>query len=108
MIFNGLIHHSDQGVQYASNQYVDLLKEHDFQISMGRKGKPYDNAFVESFIKTLKCEEVYLNEYETFSDALDTIGRFIDDVYNKKRLHSSLGYKSPDDFEREVNINILT
>ena len=104
----GLIHHSDQGVQYASNQYVDLLKEHDFQISMSRKGNPYDNAFVESFIKTLKYEEVYLNEYETFSDALVNIGRFIDDVYNKKRLHSSLGYKSPDDFEREVNINILT
>jgi len=104
----GLIHHSDQGVQYASNQYVDLLKDHDFQISMSRKGNPYDNAFVESFIKTLKYEEVYLNEYETFSDALVNIGRFIDDVYNKKRLHSSLGYKSPDDFEREVNINILT
>ena len=104
----GLIHHSDQGVQYASNQYVDLLKEHDFQISMSRKGNPYDNAFVESFIKTLKYEEVYLNEYETFSDALVNIGRFIDDVYNKKRLHSSLGYKSPEAFEREVNINMLT
>jgi len=104
----GLIHHSDQGVQYASNLYVDRLKEHDFQISMSRTGNPYDNAFVESFIKTLKYEEVYLNEYETFSDALENIGIFIDDVYNKKRLHSSLGYKSPDDFEREVNINILT
>ncbi len=104
----GLIHHSDQGVQYASNQYVDLLKEHDFQISMSRKGNPYDNAFVESFIKTLKYEEVYLNEYETFSDALENIGGFIDDVYNKKRLHSSLGYRSPEAFEREVNTNILT
>jgi transposase InsO family protein len=104
----GVIHHSDQGVQYASNLYVDRLKEHDFQISMSRKGNPYDNAFVESFIKTLKYEEVYLNEYETFSDALENIGRFIDDVYNKKRLHSSLGYKSPEAFEREVNINILT
>ena len=105
---HGLIHHSDQGVQYASNQYVNLLKDHDFQISMSRKGNPYDNAFVESFIKTLKYEEVHLNEYETFSDALDNIGRFIDDVYNKKRLHSSLGYKSPDDFEREVKLNMLT
>lgn len=104
----GLIHHSDQGVQYASNLYVDRLKEHDFQISMSRKGNPYDNAFVESFVKTLKYEEVYLNEYETFSDALKNIGRFIDDVYNKKRLHSSLGYRSPEAFEREVNINILT
>jgi putative transposase len=104
----GLIHHSDQGVQYASDLYVNHLKEHNFQISMSRKGNPYDNAFVESFIKTLKYEEVHLNEYETFSDALENIGRFIEDVYNKKRLHSSLGYKSPDDFEREVNINMLT
>ena len=104
----GLIHHSDQGVQYASNQYVDLLKEHGFLISMSRKGNPYDNAFVESFIKTLKYEEVYLNEYETFSDALNHIGQFIDIVYNKKRLHSSLEYKSPEAFEQEVNINRLT
>ncbi len=63
---------------------VDLLKEHDFQISMSRKGNPYDNVFVKRFIKTLRYKEVYLNEYETFSDALDNIGRFIDDVYNKK------------------------
>jgi transposase InsO family protein len=103
-----LIHHSDQGVQYASNQYVDLLKDHGFRISMSRKGNPYDNAFVESFIKTLKYEEVYLNEYETFSDALNHIGQFIDIVYNKKRLHSSLGYRSPEIFEKEVNINRLT
>ena len=96
----GLIRYSDQGVQYASNQYVDLLKEHDFQISMSRKGNLYDDVFIESFIKTFRYKEVYLNEYETFSDALGNIGRFIDDVYNKKRLHSSLGYKSPDDFER--------
>lgn len=89
----GLIHHSDQGVQYASNLYVDHLKEHNIQISMSQKGTPYDNAFVESFIKTLKYEEVYLNEYETFSDALENFGRFIDDVYNKKRLHSSIVYK---------------
>ena len=80
------IHHSDQGVQYASNVYVDCLKGHNFQISMSRKGNPYDNAFVESFIKTLKYEEVYLNEYGTFSDALENIGRSIDDVYNKKTV----------------------
>ncbi len=101
------IHHSDQGVQYASGEYIDRLKEHDFQISMSRKGNPYDNAFVESFIKTLKCEEVYLNEYETFRDALNNISRFIDVVYNKKRLHSSLGYRSPIEFEQEVALNIL-
>jgi len=103
----GLIHHSDQGVQYASTQYVELLKDHGFQISMSRKGNPYDNAFVESFMKTLKYEEVYLNEYNTYSDAYQNIQRFIDDVYNKKRLHSSLGYKSPDAFEQEVKLKIL-
>jgi len=103
----GLIHHSDQGVQYASIEYVNLLKEHDIQISMSRKGNPYDNAFAESFIKTLKYEEVYLNEYRSFADAMENIGGFIDIVYNKKRLHSSLGYKSPDAFEMEVKINKL-
>ena len=103
-----LIHHSDQGVQYASGEYINRLKGHDIQISMSRKGNPYDNAFVESFIRTLKCEEVYLNEYETFRDALDNISRFIDEVYNKKRLHSSLGYRSPIEFEQEVALNILT
>ncbi len=100
-----LIHYSDQGVQYASNEYVSCLEEHSIQISMSRKGNPYDNAFVESFIGTLKTEEVYLNEYETFSDALSNIGKFIEDVYNRKRLHSSLGYKSPEDFEMEVGLN---
>ncbi len=73
----GLIHHSDQGVQYASIEYVDCLKRHDIQVSMSRTGNPYDNAFAESFIETLKCEEVYLNEYETFNDALANIDRFI-------------------------------
>ena len=102
---NGLIHHSDQGVQYASDLYISCLKNHDFLISMSRKGIPYDNAFVESFIKTLKYEEVYLKEYNSFYDALDNISNFIDSVYNKKRLHSSLGYKSPNDFELEKNLN---
>lgn len=97
----GLIHHSDQGVQYASSKYVDELKDHGISISMSRKGNPYDNAFAESFIKTLKYEEVYLNEYDTVDEALENIGRFIDVVYNKKRLHSSLGYRSPEVFEME-------
>jgi putative transposase len=101
----GLIHHSDQGVQYASRDYVDCLKRHNIQISMARKGNPYDNAFVESFIKTFKCEEVYLNEYETFEDALRNIWHFIEQVYNKKRLHSALGYRSPEQFEMEVALN---
>jgi transposase InsO family protein len=101
----GLIHHSDQGVQYASRDYVDCLKKHNIQISMARKGNPYDNAFAESFIKTLKWEEVYLNEYETFEDALRNIWHFIEQVYNKKRLHSALGYRSPERFEMEVALN---
>jgi len=104
---HGLIHHSDQGVQYAATEYVNQLKIHNIQISMSRKGNPYDNAFAESFIKTLKYEEVYLNEYNSFADAVENIGGFIDIVYNKKRLHSSLGYKSPEAFEMEVKTNKL-
>jgi transposase InsO family protein len=100
----GLIHHSDQGVQYAATEYVNQLKIHNIQISMSRKGNPYDNAFAESFIKTLKYEEVYLNEYRSFADAVENISGFIDSVYNKKRLHSSLGYKSPEAFEMEEKL----
>lgn len=102
-----LIHHSDQGVQYASKGYVDCLKQHGILVSMSRKGNPYDNAFAESFIKTLKCEEVYLNEYATFNDALENIDRFIEEVYNSKRLHSSIGYKSPINFEKVLTLNIV-
>jgi len=101
----GLIHHSDQGVQYASKDYVDCLRKHNIKISMSRKGNPYDNAFAESFIKTLKVEEVYLNEYETFEDAFRNIQHFIETVYNRKRLHSALGYRSPDRFESEAALN---
>lgn len=101
-----LIHHSDKGVQYTSAEYVMCLKEKNIRISMSRTGNPYDNAYAESFFKTLKVEEVYLNEYETYRDALENVGRFIEEVYNKKRLHSSLGYKTPMEFEREVSINI--
>lgn len=103
----GLVHHSDQGVQYASHDYVDCLKEHSILISMSRKGNPYDNAFAESFIKTLKVEEVYLNEYGTFEDAYKNIWRFIEKVYNNKRLHSALGYRSPEQFEMEVALNTV-
>ena len=104
----GLIHHSDQGAQYASTEYVNTLKDHGIQISMSRKGNPYDNAFTESFIKTLKYEEVYLNEYDNISEAGENIGGFIEIVYNKKRLHSSLGYKSPEAFEMEEKTKKLT
>jgi putative transposase len=102
-----LVHHSDQGVQYASKDYVDCLKLHHIKISMSRKGNPYDNAFAESFMKTLKYEEVYLNEYDTFEDAFTNIRHFIETVYNRKRLHSSIGYKSPERFEREVPLNTV-
>jgi len=101
----GLIHHSDQGVQYASKEYIECLEAHGIRISMAAQGNPYDNAFAESFMRTLKYEEVYLNDYENFSDASENVPRFIDDVYNKKRLHSSLGYRSPVDFEKEVTLN---
>ena len=100
--FSDLIHHSDLGVQYASTEYVKKLEELGIKISMSRKGNVYDNAFAESFNKTLKVEEVYINDYETFEDALKNIKRFIEDVYNEKRLHSSIGYTSPNKFEREV------
>lgn len=97
----GLIHHSDRGVQYAAGEYIDLLTKNHIAISMSRKGNPYDNAKAESFMKTLKHEEVLLNEYETLDDANANIGRFIDKVYNTKRLHSSLGYRPPVEFEAD-------
>jgi putative transposase len=99
----GLIHHSDRGVQYASTTYVACLTSIGAQVSMSAKGNPYDNAKAESFFKTLKREEVYLNQYETFADAEGQIGRFIDDVYNQKRLHSSLGYLPPVEYESLYN-----
>lgn len=101
---SNLIHHSDQGVQYASWEYVNRLKEFGIQISMSRKGNPYDNAFAESFIKNLKYEEVYLWEYETFDEAYRNIKKFLELVYNKKRIHSSLGYISPEEFEMSEEV----
>jgi transposase InsO family protein len=95
----GCIHHSDRGIQYAAQEYVDILKAHEFKISMSEKGNPYDNAMAESFMKTLKYDEVYLSEYRTFQDVLENVPAFIEDVYNAKRLHSSIGYLPPNEFE---------
>ena len=95
----GLIHHSDRGVQYASREYVEQLQEIGAHISMSAVGNPYDNAKAESFFKTLKQEEVYLKEYGSFTDAEQNLTVFLEQVYNEKRLHSSLGYLPPAEFE---------
>lgn len=96
----GLVHHSDRGVQYASRDYTQLLQEHGIRISMSRKANPWDNAACESFIKTLKYEEVYRTEYRDLAEARTGIGVFLEKVYNQKRLHSALGYLPPAEFER--------
>ena len=95
-----LVHHSDRGVQYAAGDYTALLAEHGIAISMIRKASPNDNALAESFIKTLKYEEVYLFEYETFAEAQQRIEEFIERVYNEKRLHSALDYRPPNEYEQ--------
>lgn len=96
----GLIHHSDRGVQYAGHQYTQLLKDHGVQISMSRKGNPYDNAKAESFMKTLKYEEVHRVEYRDLADARRGIRKFLELTYNRKRLHSALGYVPPAEFDK--------
>src|SRR5215471_12865850 len=94
-----LIHHSDRGVQYACTEYTEILAVHDIRPSMSRIGNPYDNAKAESFMKTLKQEEINGNSYRNLSQARGAIGAFIETVYNRQRLHSALAYRSPDEYE---------
>jgi len=96
------VHHSDQGVQYCDKDYVEILKEAGISISMSDKGNPFQNNITESFFKTLKYNEVYLNEYDSFEEAYSNIKKFIEVVYQKKRLHSSLGYLPPEEFEAQI------
>jgi len=100
---SGLVHHSDRGVQYASNDYTGLLKEHKIRISMSRKGNPYDNATCESFMKTLKYDEVHRQEYRDLGEVRSCLQQFLEKVYNQKRLHSALGYCSPAKFEQSLS-----
>jgi transposase InsO family protein len=98
----GLMHHSDQGVQYASLEYVAVLQQNNIQISMSRPGNPYDNAKAERFMRTLKYEEVYINDYDTFAEVRTSVQHFIEAVYNRKRLHSAIGYLPPAEFEASL------
>jgi putative transposase len=99
----GLMHHSDQGVQYASYEYVALLHKHQIQISMSRTGNPYDNAKAERFMRTLKYEEIYMNDYDTLPEVRTSVRNFIEEVYNRKRLHSALAYVPPAEFEASLS-----
>ena len=98
----GLVHHSDRGMQYAASRYTQMLKDNGITISMSRKGNPWDNAACESFMKTLKHEEVHRTEYRNLGDARARIGRFLESIYNDRRMHSSLSYLSPVEFERNL------
>jgi len=97
-----LIHHSDKGIQYCCNDYINMLKDNGIKISMSAKGIPVENALAESFMGSLKVEEIYMWDYETYADVVERIHYFIEEVYNRKRPHSSLGYMPPEEFENKV------
>ena len=99
------IHHSDQGVQYLSNTYISTLTDHGIEISLARRGCPWENGYAERFIRTLKEEEIYLNDYDDIEDTNTRIGYFIEQVYNYKRPHSALGYLTPIEFEEKTYLN---
>lgn len=104
----GCIHHSDRGVQYLCSEYVERLKQYGFHISHSAKGNPYDNAFAESFMKTLKANEVDLWEYETFLDVLERVPAFLEQVYNRQRVHSALDYLTPEEFEKKWAVEVTS
>lgn len=99
---SGCIHHSDRGVQYLCKDYIEILEENKFWISNSAKGNPYDNAWTERFMRTLKQEEVYLANYETYLDVIENLPRFIEEVYNEKRVHSGIGYMTPNELEERI------
>lgn len=97
----GLVHHSDRGIQYASEDYTGLLRKHQMTPSMSRPANPYDNATCESFMKTLKQEEIHCRQYRDLEDLREHVQEFLDRYYNQRRLHSALGYKTPAEFEQQ-------
>jgi transposase InsO family protein len=101
----GLVHHSDRGVQYASHDYTQVLEQRGIRISMSRGGNVYDNSLAESFIKTLKYEEVYRTEYHNLEEAKASMQQFLEKIYNQKRLHSALGYRPPREFEKSLSVS---
>src|SRR4030095_9971331 len=104
----GLVHHSDRGVQYASGEYVRILQKHQMIPSMSRPANPYDNASCESFMKTLKREEIYANEYRDLDHLRGNIAAFIEEYYNRCRLHSALGYRPPEEVEQRIRTETIS
>ena len=99
----GLVHHSDRGIQYASHEYVNLLVQHNLTPSMSRPANPYDNASCESFMKTLKYEEIHCRDYRDLEDLQAHVEQFLEGYYNRLRLHSALGYRTPEEFEEQAS-----